>query len=82
MASELLEFEDDDEVNETSTVGSKRNTPPQSVSTLERKEQPSKFKPDHLKLAAIPPKNKKKDLILNTTVMNASPTQVGQHQIS
>jgi hypothetical protein len=44
MASELLEFEDEDEVNDTSAVGSKRNTPPSSILSLEKKENSSKFK--------------------------------------
>jgi hypothetical protein len=60
MASELLEFEDDDEANENSTLGSKRHTPPQSVQSLERKEVPSKFKQEHLKNQIL--KAKKKDL--------------------
>lgn len=49
MASELLEYEDDDEANETSVSGHKRSTPPQSLAFLDKKEgahQPSKFKPD------------------------------------
>lgn len=62
MASELLEFEDDDEVNENSALGSKRHTPPQSIQSLERKEQPSKFKPDTAKSQAQQNKSKKKEL--------------------
>lgn len=48
MASELLEFEDDDEGNDTSLPASKRTTPPSSVSNLEKKENVSvsKFKPE------------------------------------
>jgi len=38
MASELLEYEDDDDVNEESNIGQKRATPPTSVSNLEKKE--------------------------------------------
>ena len=38
MASELLEYEDDDEANETSVSAHKRSTPPQSLSSLEKKE--------------------------------------------
>ena len=39
MASELLEFEEDDEgANDGSHVGSKRNTPPTTVTSLEKKE--------------------------------------------
>lgn len=36
MASELLEFDDDEEGNEESNTGSKRNVPPVSVSNLEK----------------------------------------------
>lgn len=38
MASELLEYEDDEEANENSLAGSKRGTPPNTVSSLEKKE--------------------------------------------
>ncbi len=38
MASELLEYEDDEEVNDNSLAGSRRATPPSSVQALEKKE--------------------------------------------
>lgn len=67
MASELLEYEDDEEVNENSLAGSKRGTPPTTVNSLEKKEgiQPSKFKIDSGKSSAMGMNNKikKKDVI-------------------
>jgi len=53
MASELLEFDDDEDGNEESNTGSKRNTPPVTVSSLEKGANlpPSKFKPDPSKSA-------------------------------
>lgn len=45
MASELLEYEDDDEVNETSGVGSKRG-PTVPTAVLEKKD--SSFKRETL----------------------------------
>lgn len=48
MASELLEYEDDEDVNDNSVTGNKRSTPPIPINSLEKKEsiQPSKFKTD------------------------------------
>lgn len=45
MPDELIGFDGEDEANE-STLGSKRNTPPITISQLEKKEGPgvSKFK--------------------------------------
>jgi hypothetical protein len=38
MASELLEYEDDDENEGSSFIAQKRTTPPLSVSSLEKRE--------------------------------------------
>lgn len=61
MPNEMIEFDEEDEVNE-STLGSKRNTPPVSIAQLEKKEghQNSKFKNDSGKSAL---NKKKKDMI-------------------
>lgn len=51
MASELLEFEDDEDANDGSNVGSKRVTPSMNTNSLDKKEGPlsSKFKNDFAK---------------------------------
>lgn len=48
MASELLEFEDDDDVNESSSVGLKRPASPSTVLSTEKKDpySASQFKKD------------------------------------
>jgi hypothetical protein len=38
MASELLEYEDEDEGNDHSNAGSKKTTPPSSIQSLEKRE--------------------------------------------
>ena len=53
MASELLEFEDEDEANETSLLGHKKLVPPVSTASLEKKEgqyMASRFKKDPVKI--------------------------------
>lgn len=38
MASELLEYEDEEDANDNSVAGNKRQTPPVPINALEKKE--------------------------------------------
>lgn len=56
MPDDMIGFEGEDEAND-STIGSKRNTPPVSVSALEKKEGPgtSKFRDMNNSASKMPP---------------------------